>query len=872
MRKSFSRILLCFILFLSISNTFLPQEKPQTSSELITVIPGAEYEASWLHRFLFGEHWRDLWTLPIEADVLHLKNFAGGLVPISKDESELTKFLILMGNDGKFWKFTPLQKNASGLFPEYLQQSVVDDFMKDQFSFANPFASFIAAPLLRSVNIYQPEHVLVYLPKSNLLGEFNDEFGDLLGLLGIIPLPEDSSSFEDNAKFLSSIDLIKLLEENKNERVNATDYLKTRLMDIFLGDWDIHADKWKWVKYCEGGVWKQNPRNRDLAFSKFDGLLPIIATFYNPQLVTFNDSYLYIDDITWSGRFLDQRFLTELNYHDWDSVAKFVQNKLTDDEITNAINRIPIAHREIAGEEMINNLISRRDDLKNISDDFYNLINKYVDVYGSALDDSAEIIRMDGRTGVKLYLKQDLEKTNYKPYYQKVFDHSITKDLRIHLLNGDDKAIVRGKVNSGIIIRIIGGEGEDELIDSSVVSGYLLSILPIYDADIQTKFYDSGMNTKFISSPSTLIDRKIFSEPKTDVEKYEPQQRDRGHDWVVLPIGNYNLDDGLILGAELSLLSYNFRFSPFEYKQTITAAYATTPKSYQIKYSGLFNSLITGADYQLEILKSELNFTKYFGYGNETSYSKNLNRNNYYRFGQELFQISHYLSFYLIDPLRMKTGISYSYSISSLANLESIKNFQYQNYGLGRLRQLGITTNLNVDTRDSPLIPKKGFYFDIDASHYPAILDMAENFAQLNFDVRGYFTTQAPMNTTLAVRCGGGKNWGKYPFYKSIFLGGEKDLRGYRRQRFSGDAALFGQSELRVHLTTLKLILKGRLGFHLFTEAGRVFAVNEKSSKWHPSYGGGFWVSYFQNTLNYAFTYAASPEDFSVLISTELSF
>jgi len=31
------------------------------------VIPGGEYNAGAVHRFFFGDHWRDLWTTPIEV-------------------------------------------------------------------------------------------------------------------------------------------------------------------------------------------------------------------------------------------------------------------------------------------------------------------------------------------------------------------------------------------------------------------------------------------------------------------------------------------------------------------------------------------------------------------------------------------------------------------------------------------------------------------------------------------------------------------------------------------------------------------------------------------------------------------------------------
>ena len=46
-----------------------------------TVVPDARYGAGWLFRFFFGSQWREAWTVPIEAPVLDLDSFDGGLVP-----------------------------------------------------------------------------------------------------------------------------------------------------------------------------------------------------------------------------------------------------------------------------------------------------------------------------------------------------------------------------------------------------------------------------------------------------------------------------------------------------------------------------------------------------------------------------------------------------------------------------------------------------------------------------------------------------------------------------------------------------------------------------------------------------------------------
>ena len=63
----------------------------------------------------------------------------------------------------------------------------------------------------------------------------------------------------------------------------------------------------------------------------------------------------------------------------------------------------------------------------------------------------------------------------------------------------------------------------------------------------------------------------------------------------------------------------------------------------------------------------------------------------------------------------------------------------------------------------------------------------------------------------------------------------------------------------RMHLSKLKLLINGNFGLHGFVESGRVF-TEIPSSEWHPSYGGGLWMSYLNRSLNLVVTLAKSEE------------
>jgi len=97
-------------------------------------------------------------------------------------------------------------------------------------------------------------------------------------------------------------------------------------------------------------------------------------------------------------------------------------------------------------------------------------------------------------------------------------------------------------------------------------------------------------------------------------------------------------------------------------------------------------------------------------------------------------------------------------------------------------------------------------------------------------------------------------------------------LRGFRRERFSGDASLFGQAEIRAYLGRWALIVPGRFGFLSFIESGRVFVEDDNSNKWHPSYGGGIWLTFIERTANLSFTIAKSSESVNAIFKFGMGF
>jgi hypothetical protein len=861
------RFILILVLFL-IASSFLNSQDYEI--KYITIIPGEHYSASGFYEFWFGKHWRDVWTTPVKVEILNLETFAGGLTPIRKGGGMQTKSLQFKGNDGRIWKFRSVDKDPSKVLSEDLRESIAENIIKDQISTANPFAALVVAPLLNEVGVFQAEPKLFFLSDDELLGEYREEFGNILGFIEEHPSTgeDEKSAFNDALDVKGTYKLFDHLAKKRNQKIDSEEFLKARLLDLIIGDWDRHMDQWRWAKFEETvddgnlKVWKPIPRDRDQAFSKYDGIFPTVASYIIPQLNHFGEDYPQIEDLTWNGRFLDRRVLTELDKKTWDSVTAFVQQKITDEVIDSAVRQLPSEVYEICANEIASKLKSRRNNLQWASDEFYGLVNKYADVFCSDEDDYLEVNRVDDKSTVVTIYRRDKATGNEKgePLFHKIFDNEITKDLRIHLNDGDDKAYLFGECSEAPVIRVIGGNGRDEFIDESVVYGYFLSITPFTAAQGKTYFYDSGKNTSVVLGPGTTFDNSFWSEPTNEIEKYEPQQRDRGHDWLPVPIIGLDIDYGLTIGGGIQLNQYNFRAIPKQYMQQVTVSYATRLGNFAAAYEADFYSVLRGGRLNLLLQFTEQFVARYFGYGNETAFDMDLENNDYYEVDQELITLFPTMFYNLNETITGSFGISFIQSKTFLQNDTLLTGFRYEEYGLGKISPLGFHLGLEIDGRNSLDYPTQGYFMKFSGRLFPEIFSEPEGFYYAGFDLRSYFTPEFSSFATLALRAGGSRAFGKYPFYAGATVGGENSLRGYNDKRFSGDAALFGQAELRFFVTSLNLILKSKVGLNLFAETGRVFTENDSSKLWHPSYGVGLWVSYLNSTLIGSTYVAFSPE------------
>ncbi len=845
-----------------------------------TVTAGAEYEAGGMHSFIAGKHWRDLWTTPFQASYLNLDTFAGGLTPLKKGGGMQTQSLKFSGADGRVYKFRSLNKNpARGLLPD-LQESIVADILQDQVSVIHPLSAVVVAPMLNAIGIFNAEPIVCVLPDSPRLGIFREEFAGLLGTIEEHPNegPDGEPGFAGADKVIGGFKVLERLEEDNDNRVDDVEFLKARLMDIFIGDRDRHADQWRWAgfksetKHGKQWLWKPIPRDRDFAFPLYDGLVPQLTTLLIISHVHFGENMPAVFDITYSGRHLDRRFLGGISKTRWDSVARFMSARLSDSLIEASVRRMPPEWLTVEGGHLIGKLKSRRDQLMATSDEYYGLINRFVDIYGSDKREFAEITRLDDqRLHVALFRRKKNSYEKKGPaLVEKTFHIDTTVELRVHLLGGDDYAIVRGSVDENIRLVVDGGAGADVLVDSSHVDGCLLYVTPISDAEDLTKFYDDDPDTEIIHGSGTDVFILNPDPPLDEVDRWEPFVENRDREWGFAPWLNYNSDDGLTIGGGPELFRYDVFAKPYDFSMILQGAYATGTEGYDIIYEARFTRFIPGAVLHLFAETTELEINRYYGNGNETELVQSLADQRFYQVAQNLTKLEPKLWFDVADEFKLSAGAFYQFS-----SIDSINNtlvLEEKPYGIGTIRTLGLSAGFKIDTRDEPDAAFEGFYLKSEGRYYSGLLNTRQDFAKVSVDARTYLTSDFITKSTLALRLQGEKTWGRHPFFEAAIIGGKSSLRGFGRDRFQGDAALTLQSDLRVHVARMALFMPFHFGLLGFGDTGRVFESGQDSKRWHSSFGGGIWMSFLNRRFNLSFAVGRSPERTKFYASTKMMF
>jgi hypothetical protein len=832
-------------LFAASADAQAPTSPDSAASTTVVVTPGAAYAAGRLHRALFGADYRTLWTTPIAVDVLDLHAFAGGLTPVQRGGSMQTKSLRLRAHDGAEYVFRTLEKDQSSSLPPELRQTLVRRVYQDQVASYHPAAALVVARLLDATGIRHARPQLVVMPDDAVLGEFRAEFAGRLGTFEVRPERgfDDGPDAAGATEVVSSERLFAALQSRPTTRVDTRAYLAARLFDVFVGDRDRHRDQWRWARFGDAdAAWKAIPRDRDMAFVRHEGALLAVARAWNPQLVGFGPAYGSMEGLNWNAREIDRRLLSGLSRAVWDSTTRALQAQLTDSVIDGALDAMPAPFRAQDAATLREALVRRRDRLGEAASAFYALLAREVDLRGGDRADLLVVTRLDGG-GVDVSLSSLARADSAAPpYARRRFDPSETSEIRVYLHGGDDRAVVRGASAHGVVVRIVGGDGDDTLVDSTGAGGE------------RTRFYDAVGNDHVThAAAATQVDRRPYTPPPSSRPQDPP--RDWGHEWRPALWTSSAPDVGLFLGGGRTLTRYAFRADPYASRVTLVGGYSLGTGRARAQLTADLRRPNARSHVELVARASGIELLRFHGLGNASSDDA---ASEYYRVHQSQLLLAPTFVTPIGSSLTMSAGAVGQ--LASTGTPDGTLIGTTRPYGSGTFGQLGGRVGVALDTRDRPVAATRGVAASVGGTLFPALWDVERAFGEAHGSVATYLTAHAPLEPTLALRAGGQRVWGRFPFHEAAFLGGASTLRGWGEQRFAGDAAVYGNAELRLFLTRFFLLVPGDLGVFGLADAGRVYASGEQSSTWHSSFGGGVWVAPLKRSNTISLGVASSAE------------
>jgi hypothetical protein len=435
----------------------------------VLVVAGPQYDRSALHRFFWGRHYRDLWALPVRVPVLNLRAAVpGGLTPVREGGSFQTKNLRLVDHNGTQYVLRSVDKDATKALPEGLRNGPIGRLMKDQTSVINPYGAYIVPPLARAAGVYHTNPRLVYVADDPALGEYRASFANALYLLEERPEGDQrhNASFGNSARVESSRKVFTNLLASPQYQVEARQYLRARLFDMWLGDWSRREDQWRWASFAGPAGrtrYRPIPRDRDHAFFKFnDGLFTRVISWVKANYQTFDEKIRLADveGLNRAARPMDKSLLVYLSRAEFQEVADSLRQQLPNSVIRGALKVWPKGVYGLAGEEFERKLRGRRDQLPAVAHKFYELLAREVEIPGT---DQPErfVVEKPAPQQVRVSVYRRFMATPDSLIGQRTFHTRETHTLKLFGLGGNDMFELRAFPAPGLALRIYDGAGQD---------------------------------------------------------------------------------------------------------------------------------------------------------------------------------------------------------------------------------------------------------------------------------------------------------------------------------------------------------------------------------------------------------------------------
>ncbi|WP_165042281.1 hypothetical protein [Dysgonomonas sp. ZJ709] len=771
---------------------------------------------SKLYDRLWGKHYRELYSTPITVNSISLKylfsevtvtgqaNDFGGVY--IKDKNEYSYLLKPLGGSTSFLKSDFFQEMYN---KRDFEDTYLDEFIGDAYTIINPYTFITSDYLAKKVGLNTNNPHLYYIPKNATSDTIADGGNIQDKLVSIVEMPDLNSQ---KSTFVTE-ELFKMLQTDKLQMVDQQLYIRERLFDILIGDWNKIPENWNWVSQNEGDsvIYQPIVIDRSHAFTRVDGLLfkQMLSVLGLGFISEYKGELKNVKKENSLGFTFDVALSAQSDESLWLKQADYVKRELTDEVIDNAFNKLP---KEIqAAPETLNlkeKLKKRRDSLNTIAREYYKALQENPVLVGTTQSDSIIIDKYSSDSlQIRMYSPQ-----NNTPLFDRRYAKKNTKEIWIYGLDGNDKFEVKGKNKMPVFF--IGGK------DDNTYNIEQKSKVRIYGYHSQKNALDSVDNARIILSDND------------NTHDYD-YNKSRYRDISFSPWGFYDSDWGLSLGSFVTYTQYGFKRAPFSYQHRLGYNYLQG-----FLYRGIFPTYDENKSMHIDaFIGSPENFNNFFGFGNNTNGYKD-ERNDFNRVNIGRYSLTP--SYHLGIDNQQTFIFSTSFEMYKVKWKEG--RFVSQFFGsddhifnMNYFADFGVTYDLEKAL--SPFIPV--FRSTITAGWKMNLADLNRNFPYSQADIMLNFQLIDRVILATNIKAKAIFN-NKYEFYQSA----STELRGYRDSRFIGQYSYYQLFDARVDMGKIKNPFTPlKYGLFVGSDFGRVWYPGESSKKWHTSYGGGAWLT-----------------------------
>lgn len=581
MRSSYKYIIL--ILFVLMPGLLYSQSQDWVRK---SIYPQADSGKSKIYNWMWGRHYRHLYTIPIRVPSATIETLGGGMDIVGQAEG--FHGLLLENKRKQLYLLKPLGGSTSFLESKFFREiynkadfknTYLDEFLGDAYTIINPYTFLVADYLAKSAGLSFSPSSIYYIPshmRKDTVADGSDIQDRLVNLINVPDINLRSNLY-------TTEDFLDSLQVSKNYMADQNLYIRERIFDMWIGDWNKTNENWEWQSHTvnDSVIYTPIVIDRNHAFTKVDGVLfKQMLKMLSLDFICNYDSLILKDTkkINKLAFALDMAVAGRSDESVWIRQAQEIRKQMTDSLIDSAFTYLPegVKHDEI---ELIKRKLKRRRlELEAVASQYYRLLQRTPVVAGTNQSDYFLIERQaPDRTILRIY---DPETGDCRLEQQ--FSGRETKELWLYGLAGNDTFEVKGNIRKDFPIYLISGEGENQ---------YQLNHnrkIHVYDKDY----------------------------------KYD-YQKIKYHKISFTPWGIYDSDKGISLGTFFTYTMYGFKRAPFTYQHRIGYNYL---KGFM--YAGVFPNYDGRRRLYLNAsISSPRNFENFFGFGNNTAGYKEEKKN-----------------------------------------------------------------------------------------------------------------------------------------------------------------------------------------------------------------------------------------------------